>query len=193
MLTRLRDESDSIELETLQDAALLSELSEAANWYRRSRNDEEVTSRSAANVVRAVRGLRDLPFPIIDDVVRAPFFTLEGTLITTSGYHPDARVYLALDGELEKQLDGHWFLPDRPTPEEVASARAILLNELFYDFPFVDEASKAHAVALTLLPFVRKMIEGPTPNHAVMAPWDRAKARVRGSWWKPRAPRDSAR
>jgi len=169
ILTRLRNNDEPIQLEELDDAGLFSELSEAADWYKYSRNGEELDVDPPANLVRGVRGSRHLPFPIIDAIVRAPFFTPEGTLITTSGYHPDARVYLALEGELERQLDA-LVLPDRPTPEEVSSARAILLDELFHNFPFVDEASRAHAVALTLLPLVRKMIDGPTPNHAVTAP-----------------------
>jgi hypothetical protein len=45
-----------------------------------------------------------------------------------------------------------------------------LLEELLHDFPFVDDASKAHTVALMLLPFVRDLIAGPTPLHAIDAP-----------------------
>jgi hypothetical protein len=169
ILTRLRDNGDVVELEALDDAALLSELSEAANWYRYSRNDEATDADPPANVAKALRGSRQFPFPLIDAVVRAPFFTPDGSLITTSGYHAAARVYVALDSALATQLDAQ-PLPERPTPEDVTSARALLQDELFCNFPFEDTASKAHAVALTLLPFVRKMIDGPTPNHAVTAP-----------------------
>jgi hypothetical protein len=50
-----------------------------------------------------------------------------------------------------------------------------MLDELFCDFPFADEvASRAHATGLALLPFVRRMIIGPTPIHAVTAPPDAA-------------------
>jgi hypothetical protein len=169
ILTRLHDNGDVVELEALDDAALLSELSEAANWYRYSRNNEATDADPPANVAKALRGSRQFPFPLIDAVVRAPFFTRDGLLITTSGYHADARVYVALDNALARQLDAQ-ILPQRPTPEDVTWARALLLDELFFNFPFSDPAGKAHAVALTLLPFVRKMIDGPTPNHAVTAP-----------------------
>ena len=169
MLTRLRHNGDSVELETFDDSALLCELSEAANWYRHSRSGEKIDVDPATNVIRAVRGARNLPFPTIDAVVRAPFFTTDGTLITTCGYHCGARVYLSLDEALAKQLAAV-ILPDRPTPEDVTWARSLLLDELLHGFPFADDASKAHAVALMLLPFVRKMIDGPTPNHAVGAP-----------------------
>lgn len=42
--------------------------------------------------------------------------------------------------------------------------------ELLGDFPFVDEASKAHAIAAICLPPVRPMISGPTPLHLIDKP-----------------------
>jgi len=99
---------------------------------------------------------------------RAPFFTREGKLVVQSGYHADARVYLALDATLASQLNGQSY-PANPTTEEVTWARS-MLDELFCDFPFVDAASRAQEKALALLPVVRLMIDGPTPNHAACAP-----------------------
>jgi len=45
-----------------------------------------------------------------------------------------------------------------------------LFNELLGDFPFVDEASRAHTLALMLEPFVRPLIKGPTPLYLIDAP-----------------------
>jgi len=45
-----------------------------------------------------------------------------------------------------------------------------LLDELLIDFPFADEASRANALALLLLPYVRPLIVGPTPLHLITAP-----------------------
>lgn len=59
---------------------------------------------------------------------------------------------------------------DKPTHQEVADARDYLLDNLFSDFPFTDAASRAHVVSLLLLPFVRQLISGPTPIHAIDAP-----------------------
>jgi hypothetical protein len=58
--------------------------------------------------------------------------------------------------------------PEEPSPEDVRWA-CEQLDDPFCDFPFVDAASRAHARGLTLLPFVRQMIDGSTPNHAVNA------------------------
>jgi hypothetical protein len=45
-----------------------------------------------------------------------------------------------------------------------------LLDELAGDFPFVSDSDRAHWLAALLLPFVRRMINGPTPLHFVEAP-----------------------
>jgi putative DNA primase/helicase len=43
------------------------------------------------------------------------------------------------------------------------------LDDLLGDFPFRSDADRAHAVALFLLPFVRDLIDGPTPLHIIEA------------------------
>lgn len=46
----------------------------------------------------------------------------------------------------------------------------MLLDEWLRDFPFVDTASRAHAVAAPLTAVVRELIDGPTPLVAIDAP-----------------------
>ena len=59
---------------------------------------------------------------------------------------------------------------DYPTAEDLERARSQIVKELIPDFPFVGDADRAHAVALLLLPFVRNLIDGPTPLHLVEKP-----------------------
>jgi hypothetical protein len=61
-------------------------------------------------------------------------------------------------------------LPEMPTPAEINKAKAWLLDELLGDFPFTGEAERAHLVAAILLPFVRELIDGPTPLHLIEKP-----------------------
>ena len=61
-------------------------------------------------------------------------------------------------------------VPVNPSPADVRLARTILADELLGDFPFTSNAERAHAVAAALLPFVRSMIEGPTPLHLIEKP-----------------------
>lgn len=164
---RLRDSDNSVEIEALDEAGFFAELSEAADWFRLGRDGNLVATDPSAGIVKAIRGRRQFDFPPIDGIAYAPFFTRDGELVAAPGYHAGSRVYLALEQSLANQLGA---VPRRPTEEQVAEALSLLLDELFYDFPFADEAARAHAVELALLPFVRKMIDGPTPNHAVTAP-----------------------
>src|SRR5262249_35805815 len=81
------------------------------------------------------------------------------------GYHPQARLWYRRPDGLEVPA-----VPPQPTDAEVAEARKLLLEEVYGDFPLVDDASRAHALAATLLPFVRLLIDGPTPLHLFSAP-----------------------
>lgn len=45
-----------------------------------------------------------------------------------------------------------------------------ILDECYGDFPFQSSADRAHALALMILPFVRYVIDGPTPLHLIDAP-----------------------
>lgn len=96
--------------------------------------------------------------PSVNGVVYAPIFAADGTLQKEKGYNPATKLYYAEPITLPK---------DEFTVE---SAKALLLNTMLGEFPFKDDASKAHAVALMILPFVRLMIDGSTPIHLIDAP-----------------------
>jgi hypothetical protein len=49
-------------------------------------------------------------------------------------------------------------------------ARVLLLDELMGEFPFADEASRANALAMLLTPFLRPLVDGPTPLFLLNAP-----------------------
>ncbi|WP_397544213.1 hypothetical protein [Roseovarius salis] len=75
-----------------------------------------------------------------------PLFGRNGTLLTTPGYHPDARLlYVPAPGFAVPDI------PAKPTPAEIAAARTLIYEDLLGDFPFTTEAERAHVVALLLL------------------------------------------
>ncbi len=101
--------------------------------------------------------------PPIESIVNAPFFASNGTICDRNGYHPDAQTWLSLPRGFE--------LPDtEPTPTNVEAARRLILEKALAGVAFADDASRAHAVALMLLPVVRRMIAGATPIHLFDAP-----------------------
>lgn len=101
--------------------------------------------------------------PPIEGTATAPFFAPNGTLCDATGYHAAARVWL--------QLPANFQLCDTtPTPENLAAARRLILDEILGEVSFGDDASRAHAVAQMLLPFVRRLIPDATPLHLWNAP-----------------------
>lgn len=114
-----------------------------------------------------------LPFPWLDRIVDVPVFGPTGNLRTAAGYDPGTRTYFK---------PGAYVLPPvpcTPTATDVAAAKDLLLTQLLGDFRFEapdgsdEEAGnpeRAHAAALALQPFVRGMIDGPTPLYSVESP-----------------------
>jgi hypothetical protein len=117
------------------------------------------------HVVRDVLATPDPPLPVLVRIVEAPVFGPGGELQTTTGYHAASRTYYdPPKGFVVRPV------PDRPSAEELGQARSYLLEELLGDFPFVDHADRAHALAALLQPFARDLIDGPTPGHMIEAP-----------------------
>ena len=140
-------------------------LAQLVNWRKRAPNGDLVPAYPPPVLLKNVLATPDPALPVLAGIVTAPVFGSDGTLITEPGYHPATRLLYE---------PAHGFalppVPDDPTPQQIAAARSLLLDELLGEFPFVGEAERAHALALLLLPFVRPMISGPTPLHMVEKP-----------------------
>jgi putative DNA primase/helicase len=109
--------------------------------------------------------LIELEMPVLDQVVHAPIFAPDGTLVTAPGYAAAARVwYEPVDGMVIPEV------PERPTQEMLTAAVHLIRDELLGEFPFIDDADLTHAVALLILLAIRPMIDGPTPLHLIDAP-----------------------
>ncbi len=116
-------------------------------------------------VIRDMLATPEPELPPLLRIVQVPVFAPDGTLQTTKGYHSASRTFFAPPKGFTLAE-----VPEYPSDDEIKQARALLLDELLADFNFVSDADKAHAVALFLEPFVRDMIDGPTPLHLIEAP-----------------------
>jgi hypothetical protein len=96
--------------------------------------------------------------PRIRRLVRAPIFTAEGRLLTTSGFDASSGIYVALPVDLTLGA-----IPPAPTAQEITAARDQLVDELLKDFPFAAAADRAHALALLLTLLLRECIPGDVP------------------------------
>lgn len=104
--------------------------------------------------------------PPIKRILTAPFIDRAGNLCEKPGYHASEEVWLSLP-------DGHTLPDTTPTPANISTAKT-LLNKLLGEVAFANEASRANAFGLLLLPFVRLYIDGlcdgQTPIYLFDAP-----------------------
>lgn len=162
----VKDENKFDCIEELSQSALLGYVADVAIWERVTKDkygaDEVKEVYPPRDVVSTVLAAGSWPgIPALTGIVMSPVFTKTGELHKDPGYNPSSRLFY---------VGGVTVGDTTPTAERVAWAKDLILNNILIDFPFKDEAGRAHAVGYMLLPFVRSMIDGPTPVHAVDAP-----------------------
>lgn len=149
----------------LTEHRLRCEVALAAHWQvmkTRGGHTFPVAAEPPLTVIQNMLAQPTLPLPILRRIAETPVFAPDGRLIEAAGYDAPSGVYLHPAAGLSIPP-----VPERPTAQDVASARALICDELLGDFPFVTDADRAAAVALLILPFVREMIDGPTPMHGI--------------------------
>ena len=160
-----RDDEGAPLVRFLDEDRMAHALARIADWRRASAKGDLVPVSPPARVVKDVLVTADPLVPVLAGIVAAPIFGRDGAVETTPGYLAGSAVLFEAEpgfavGEI----------PAKPSGDEVAAAKALLLDELLGDFPFTSDAERAHAVALLLLPFARAMINGPTPLHLIEKP-----------------------
>ncbi len=153
------DGGDTVIIRDLDRDRLRHHAAGAIRWYQMKEGRPNPV-KPPVEVIADMLAHPDIPLPVLERVVTVPVFAPDGTLQTAAGYHPAARVYHEPPADLTIP-----HIPSHPSNAEVEGARALLLDDLLADFPFADDAGKAHALALALLPLVRDLIDGPTPMH----------------------------
>jgi hypothetical protein len=147
-----------------QDASVFALLVQAANWIKVT-DDAVLQVHPPRDLARVMMSFPSPDLPAIEAVLRTPAFGRSGQLILGAGYHALDRVWLQPAEHLELPV-----VPDSPSEEQIATARALLFDELLGDFPFVSRSDAAHAMAAMILSFVRRLFRGPTPIHLIEAP-----------------------
>ena len=103
------------------------------------------------------------PFPRLDAVATRPYLRPDGSVFDHPGYDDMTCTFFAAPAVL-----GTVNVPGEPGDEDRNRAKA-LLDELMGDFPFVDAASKANAMALLFTPHVKLAIGGLIPIGLISA------------------------
>ena len=163
-LVALRDGVSAPHLEALGQPETVGVLARSADWTRMTKT-RVVNTNPPKEVAVDMIAYPDERLPPIEEVVSFPVFSRDARLLDRPGYHREARRWLHLESGFEVPP-----VPDCPTDADLEAARSLLLDDLLGDFPFVDTADRAHAVAAIVLPFVRPMITSPSPLHLIEAP-----------------------
>lgn len=96
-------------------------------------------------------------FPPLQGVIETPCLRADGTIVQQAGYDPATKLLL-----LPAKGSGCWKIPEFPTGDDIQRAKQHI-EDIIGDFPFVDQASKANALAALLTPVNRAAIKGPVP------------------------------
>ena len=153
-------------IEPLTNTTLKSDLDRIADFVKETWKEGEdgkparvtTPARPPADLAPDLLGRLDLDLPELDEIVNAPVFLPDGSLLAQDGYDHDHKILLKLRG-----LSG--VRADLPMAEALA-----LLDTVYADFPFTETAGRAHTLALTLERFVRPLIQGATPMYLIDAP-----------------------
>ena len=143
------------------------ELLRAARWvkWRKARPEEasksgfvhEDMEHPPTFVAEDMHAGPDDRLPVLEGLTFAPSYSRDGRLLDMPGYHAAGRCYYEAAAGFRREA---------MTPQD---AMVLLFGEWLADFPFSTDADRAHTLALLLLPFVRRMIDGPTPGHVIEA------------------------
>lgn len=154
----------------LKVTEMVNELKRLA-WWRKSDSGKTVACYPPKRVAEDILSepSENLGMPPLNGIVDVPVFRPDGSLLEAEGY--DATTGLFYDKAPNLDIPS---IPERPTSIEVDAAVSLFMDDLFVDFPFDSQASKAHALAFALLPFVRNLMRSgfeysPTPLHLVEA------------------------
>lgn len=152
------DEYGRRSVQPIERDALTYHLARAADWEKQSARGSTAVAPPEV-VVRDILAspLPPEAFPPLAGISAVPIATQTG-IASAPGYDPRSGWYLT-DSTAWPVWDG-----------DAAAAAAWLLEHVFGDFPFVDEASAAHTLALMLSPYVRALIDEPMPMCLVGAP-----------------------
>jgi hypothetical protein len=165
-----RDDHGAPVLRELTVDRVRHELARAATFYVDQEDKKtELWTRKIVlppvHVAKDVLATPDHQLPIVIRITECPTFAPDGSLQETPGYHGASKTYCVLPDGLKIPT-----VPRNPSEHDIARARALLLDDLLVDFPFVSNADRANAVGAFVLPFVREIIPGPTPLHMFEAP-----------------------
>lgn len=161
-LARIRtDEHGWPMIEMLTEAHLRGELTRAADFV----NERHKHVDPPKNMLNDILTLPQWDFPPLEGIVQCPVLRPDGTILDSPGYDKSTGLYYFPEKNLSMPS-----IPESPTERDLERALHLILKELLGDFPFVDRASIANAVAKLLTDIARPTIPGLVPMAVLDSP-----------------------
>lgn len=161
-IARIKETVAKIEILDVNTARYV--FARLVNWMQAGKNGWGTHVDPAQNVINDALATNNPPLPKLTQVVSIPIVTDDGRLITEPGYDSESGIFYAADSECLPQINPH------ATKEDALQALKWIEEEILVDFPFAEEASKAAAISVAILPFVRPLIHGQTPLYLLEKP-----------------------
>jgi len=151
------DENGKVRIELLSESALRGSLSRCAQ-YTAIFPKKNVAGNPPLMVVKDILALPRWPgiLPLVG-LITSPVVRPDGSIISQTGY--DAATGLYYTDNTEMALN----VPDTPSREDAVKAAAYIQAEVFGDFPFKDDASRANTLAALLTTLTLPLIGGNIP------------------------------
>lgn len=166
MVAVVRDERDRHVIAEVSEAALRGRMARSGFYYKLNKDQERVECAPPLDVVRDILALSPADWKVapLEALIETPFLRPDGTVCANPGYDSLTCLFYAPAPGLR--------LPEIPESPMIDDVEAILdlIDSAIGDFPFVDTASKANAIASMLTPVVRPAIDSPTPLALYDAP-----------------------
>lgn len=166
-----RDEKGIPFIRALTEHGLKGELARSAEWYHLTKDKEggykEITANPTLEIARDIlcRPTQEWGLYPLASLTQTPVIDLEtGKFRDTEGY--DLRTwtyYLPSTGFVLTEI------PEKPTGEDISQGKEII-EDIFHDFPFVDDRAKHNAYAGLITAILRPVIPGPVPLFLVDKP-----------------------
>jgi putative DNA primase/helicase len=161
-IAEVEDDEEGPRIVHLSHARLRGRLDRIAAWERETKEGIQ-PARPPRDVVEDMQALPRL-LPPLRGITGTPAFARDGTLATDPGYQPATQLYYAPAGQPVPPV------PAKPDDTDIMRAKQIIGQEWLSDFPFLDDASRAHAIAVPVTAIARELIDGPVPLFAIDAP-----------------------
>jgi hypothetical protein len=104
------------------------------------------------------------PLPPVTQVVSIPVVTASGRLVVKQGLDSESGIFYAPSMKCLPHINLE------ATKEDALASVKWINEEVLCDFPFEDDASRAAAISMTILPFARELVKGTTPFYLIDKP-----------------------